>query len=108
MRLIIAILAGAFVVAPAMAEDLKVIDVTLKNHTFSPAEIHVPTGKPFFIVVHNEDDAADEFDMPRPAIEKVVAGHSEGKVRFPPLGPGRFPFSGEYHPETAKGVIVSE
>jgi hypothetical protein len=32
----------------------------------------------------------------------------EGKVRIRPLGPGRFPFMGEFHADTAQGVIVSE
>jgi hypothetical protein len=31
---------------PAIADDLMTIDVTIKDHRFSPSEIHVPAGKP--------------------------------------------------------------
>jgi len=102
-----ATLAGAAVV-PARAEDLQTYSLTLKNHRFAPTEIHVPSGKPFFVVVSNLDDAADEFEMRNPAIEKVIPSGEQGKVRMRPLGPGRFPFYGDFHQETAQGVIVSE
>ncbi|THD41941.1 MAG: cupredoxin domain-containing protein [Bradyrhizobium sp.] len=92
----------------ASAEDLTTYSLTLKNHRFTPAEIHVPTGKAFLVSVKNLDDTADEFDMHAPAIEKVIAPGGEGTVRIRPLGPGRFPFTGEYHADTAQGVIVSE
>jgi Cupredoxin-like domain len=96
-------LAGA-----ARAEDLQTYTLTLKDHRFTPSEIHVPSGKPFIVSITNLDDAADEFDMPRPPVEKVIQPGGEGKVRIRPLAPGRFPFTGEFHADTAKGVIVSE
>jgi heme/copper-type cytochrome/quinol oxidase subunit 2 len=92
----------------ARAEDLQVISLTLKNHKFTPAEIHVPTGKAVQLVIANQDDTADEFEMRRPPIEKVIAPGGEGKVRLPPLAPGKFPFMGEFHADTAQGVIVSQ
>jgi hypothetical protein len=94
--------------ASARAEDLATYPLTLKNHRFTPAEIHVPSGKPFFVVVSNQDDTADEFEMHNPAIEKVIPAGAEGRVRLRPLGPGRFPFFGDFHQDTAQGVIVSE
>ena len=103
--------AGAFacvVAGSARAEDLATYSLTLKNHRFTPAEVHVPTGKAFFVSVKNLDDAADEFEMHAPAVEKVIPPGQEGRVRIRPLGPGRFPFMGEFHAETAQGVIVSE
>jgi len=94
--------------APASAEDLQTYKLTLKDHKFTPAEVHVPSGKPFIVSVTNLDNTAEEFDMPRPAVEKIIAGGSEGKVRIRPLAPGRFTFTGEQHADTAKGVFVSE
>src|SRR5208282_391446 len=96
------------VVGAARAEDLATYSITLKNHRFSPTEIHVPTGKPFFASVKNLDDTADEFEMHNPAIEKVIPAGEEGKVRIRPLGPGRFSFFGDFHQDSAQGVIVSE
>ncbi len=92
----------------ARAEDLATYSITLKNHRFTPAEIHVPSGKPFFIAIANQDDAADEFEMHNPAIEKVIPADGQGTVRMRPLGPGRFPFFGDFHQDTAQGVIVSQ
>jgi hypothetical protein len=103
-----AVAAALAAVGAARAEDLATYALTLKNHRFTPAEIHVPTGKPFFISVKNLDDTADEFEMHNPAIEKVVPPGDEGKVRIRPLGPGRFSFFGDFHQDTAQGVIVSE
>jgi len=92
----------------ARAEDLASYPITLKNHRFSPTEIHVPSGKPFFVIVTNQDDAADEFEMNAPAVEKVIPAGKQGKVRIRPLGPGRFPFFGDFHRDTAQGVIISQ
>ncbi len=106
-----AALAAAFAVASlgaARAEDLATYSITLKNHRFTPAEIHVPSGKAFFVSVKNLDDTADEFEMHNPAIEKLIPPGEEGKARIRPLGPGRFPFFGDFHQDTAQGVIVSE
>jgi hypothetical protein len=92
----------------ARADDLATYSITLKNHRFTPTEIRVPAGKPFFVIVTNQDDTADEFEMTNPAIEKVIPPGDQGKVRMRPLGPGRFPFFGDFRRETAQGVIVSE
>ena len=102
-----AILACA-ILGAARAEDLATYAVTLRNHRFTPAEIHVPSGKPFFVVVTNADDTADEFEMHAPAVEKVVPPGDQGRVRIRPLAPGRFPFFGDFHQDTAQGAFISE
>jgi heme/copper-type cytochrome/quinol oxidase subunit 2 len=93
---------------PGRAEEPMTIEVTLKGHQFSPAEIHVPTGKPVILRITNEDDTVEEFDSTALQVEKVIVGGHYATVRLRPLGPGRFPFMGEYHSETAKGVVISE
>ena len=87
----------------ALADELSVIDVTIKHHQFTPAEIHVGVGKPVILNIKNEDDVPEEFDSPALKIEKVIGAGLAGKVRLRPLGAGRYPFSGEFHPDTAKG-----
>ena len=84
------------------------IPVTLKNHRFSPATIHVKAGEPSVIALTNNDDTAEEFDSTSLKVEKVVASHSSGNVRLRPLAPGRYPFMGEYHSDTAQGVVIAE
>ena len=100
-------LAGSLIMA-AVASAEPAIDVTIKDHRFTPAEIHVPAGKPVTLNVKNEDETAEEFESHELKIEKVSAGGTSGSVRLRPLDPGKYPFIGEYHEDTAKGVIVAE
>src|SRR5579883_2266800 len=45
----------------AFAESPTNIDVTIKDHRFTPSEIHVPIGKPTMLTIKNEDSTAEEF-----------------------------------------------
>jgi hypothetical protein len=79
-----------------------------RNNQFSPAEIHVPAGQKNQLLIKNLDPTAEEFDSTRLKVEKVIAGHSEGVVHLRSLDPGNYPFMGEYHSETAKGIVIAE
>jgi plastocyanin len=100
-------IAALLVLAPAFAraDDLT---LTIKDHVFSPAEIKVPANQRVQLTVINDDATAEEFDSTALKVEKVVAGKSKGIVRIGPLKPGRYPFIGEYHESTAKGVVIAE
>jgi hypothetical protein len=104
----IALAAAAFALAatPVLADGP--IPVTLKDHRFTPATIHVKAGQPAIIALTNNDDQAEEFDSTALKVEKVVAGRSAGNVRLRPLAPGKYPFMGEYHAQTAQGVVIAE
>ena len=45
--------------------------MTLKDHRFSPSEIHVTTGKPTVLKIRNEDATAEEFDSSALKVEKI-------------------------------------
>ena len=93
----------------ARAEDPSPpIELILKDHQFSPAELHVPAGKPAFLHVVNQDAAPEEFEVRQLAIEKVIAAGGSGDVRLRPLGPGRYVFIGEFHADTAHGAVIVE
>lgn len=99
----------ALSVSPALADDAaEAITVTLKDHQFAPAEIHVPAGKRVTIVLKNEDATPEEFDSSALKIEKVVAGGQQGTIHLRALPKGSYPFMGEYHEKTAKGVVIAE
>jgi hypothetical protein len=101
-------IAGAVVVSSPRAEEPPTILVTIKDHQFSPAEIHVAQGKPVILKITNEDATPEEFDSSALKVEKVIVGGTYGTIRLRPLGPDRYPFMGEYHADTAKGVVISE
>jgi hypothetical protein len=92
----------------ANADDLVTYEITLQDHHFTPAEIHVPSGKPFIVVITNASDSPDEFEMLLPARERPLDPGQQGKVKIGPLHPGRFPFFGESDPDNEQGAFVSE
>ncbi len=93
--------------AQANAEDLQTYALALKGHRITPAELHVPANKPFILVITNEDNTADEFEMSSPPLEKVIQPGAAGRVRVRPLSPGRFTFFDDFHP-SARGAIVAK
>jgi hypothetical protein len=106
--LLAAALLGPATGKSASADEPPQIRLTLKDHRFEPAEIRVPAGKPAILLLTNEDDTAEEFDSTALKVEKIVAAGHYATIRLRPLGPGRYPFMGEFHPDTANGVVVSE
>jgi hypothetical protein len=93
---------------PARAEEAQRIEVQLNHHRFEPPEIHVAAGKPLILHVVNADDSAEEFDSATLKVERVIAAGHYATIRLRPLGPGRYPFIGEFHADTAQGALVSE
>jgi plastocyanin len=93
---------------PAVADDPPRIEVTIRDHRFEPAEIHVPSGRRVILIVKNADTATEEFDSTALQVEKVIVGGTYGTVHLRPLAIGRYPFMGEFHPDTATGVVVAE
>ena len=68
----------------------------------------MPANQRLKITVINENPTPEEFDSSTLKVEKVIPGKSKGVVRIGPLKAGRYPFSGEFHEGTAKGVVVAE
>lgn len=90
----------------ALAADPVKLTLTIRNHKFEPAEITAPANTPIELTVVNADSTAEEFESKALKAEKVVAGGRSVVVRIQPQAPGRYPFVGEYHEETAKGVLI--
>ena len=101
-------LAAAASGASARAEEVFAATITIRDHRFEPAEIHVPAGKRIALTVVNTDPLSEEFDSAALKVEKVIAGKSQGVVHISPLDPGNYDFIGEYHEQTAKGRVIAE
>jgi len=84
------------------------IELTIKDHRFQPDRIEVPAGKPFELLVRNADATPEEFDSHDLHREKVIMGNGQAKIRIGALKPGEYAFVGEFHEDTAKGVIVAK
>jgi plastocyanin len=94
--------------AAARAADSAEMSISIKDHKFEPSQLKVAAGTPIKLTVNNLDATAEEFESSALRIEKVVAGKASAVVRIKALAKGSYPFVGEYHEDTAKGVLVVE
>ena len=89
-----------------MAAENSTFEMTIKNHRFEPAEITVPAGKKVKLLIHNSDTTAEEFESYQLNREKIIPGGKQAVIYIGPLKAGNYPFFGEFHEDTAKGVII--
>jgi high-affinity iron transporter len=98
-----ALLSGA---SSARAGELPLL--VFHNHRFEPARIEVPAHQKFKLLVKNTDDTADEFESVDLNREKLVAPGQTITVFLGPLDPGEYKFFGDFHQDTAQGVLVAK
>ncbi len=84
------------------------IELIIKDHKFSPETITIPAGKKIKLIVKNMDATPEEFESYVLHREKIIQPKGKAKIFIGPLKPGRYPFFGEFHADTAKGVIVAK
>jgi len=101
-------LAAALLTPLARADDMATYQILLKDHRFTPAEIYVAAGKPFVVEITNAGNAADEFEMLIPSIERTLVPGQHARVVIRPLGVGQFSFVGENDPDNEKGAFITE
>lgn len=90
----------------AMGGDIPVIQLIIQDHKFQPTEITVPAQRKVKLLVTNKDATPEEFESYELSREKIIPGGGQGVIFIGPLPPGRYPFFGEFHKDTANGVIV--
>jgi len=102
-----ALIAALFVLQPAAhADDEVSIQLTLKDHRFSPAEVHAPANKAIVITLKNLDSVPAEFESNMLRVEKVVTGGGTITMKIRPLAPGRYRFFDDFRPETQGYLVV--
>ena len=100
-----ACLAVAGGITAARADDLPTL--VFRNHRFVPNRIEVPAHVKFRLRVQNSDDTADEFESTDLNREKLVPPGGSITVFLGPLDPGEYRFFGDFHQDTAQGVLVA-
>ena len=80
--------------------------LTLRNNRFVPSELEVPANTRIKLLVVNEDSTPEEFESHELKREKIVTGKGTITVLVGPLAPGRYPFFGEFHMDTAQGALI--
>jgi len=89
------------------AEDI-LATLVIRDHKFEPAELTVPAGVKIKLSIENHDATPEEFESHELNREKIVVGNGTITVFIGPLEAGRYPFFGDFHQETAQGVLVAK
>jgi hypothetical protein len=97
---------GVLAAGTAVADDPLML--IFHNHRFEPARIEVPANKKFKLLVKNTDDSADEFESNDLNRETLVKPGQTITVFLGPLDPGEYKFFGDFHQDTAQGVMVAK
>ncbi|PKQ09439.1 MAG: cupredoxin domain-containing protein [Alphaproteobacteria bacterium HGW-Alphaproteobacteria-12] len=104
---IAALLLGATIAGgPALADELKVVEIKIENHTFQPSSVEVPANTLVKLLIENLDSTPEEFESYQLNREKIISGGETGTVYVGPLDPGTYPFFGEFNPDTAQGELI--
>lgn len=80
----------------------------IKDHLFFPSTVILPADEKVRLVIKNHDNSPEEFDSFDLNREKVIFGGKQSVIYIGPLGPGKYEFFGEYHSDTARGMVVVE
>lgn len=104
-QLAVALCAALAASAASAADEFA---ITIQNHQFQPAEVRVPANAKVKLVITNRDGSAEEFESHTLNREKVIPAGGTVTIFIGPLKPGRYPFVGEFHEKTAKGVVIAE
>jgi plastocyanin len=99
---------GLLGAAPAALAQVAEAHLAIRDHHFVPAELTVPAGTKIRLVIDNQDRTAEEFESYELNREKVVAANAQITVFVGPLEPGRYPFFGDFHKDSATGVLIAK
>ena len=87
--------------------EREIYKIVIKNHQFSPKELVVPANEKIKLIIENQDPTAEEFESYDLNREKIVTGNSKITIFIGPLKPGKYKYFGEFHEDTAQGIIIA-
>jgi high-affinity iron transporter len=98
----------ALVVGTPAARADDTIQLEFKQHRFVPERIVVPANVKFRLIVKNSDDTPEEFESTALNREKLVPPGQTVTVFLGPLEPGEYKIFGDFHQDTARGILVAQ
>lgn len=87
-------------------DNMLEVKITIKDHKFVPNIVEVPKSTKIRLIVHNEDDTVEEFESHDLHREKIVMPNESTNIIIAPLKPGKYEIFGDFHQDTAQGVII--
>jgi hypothetical protein len=103
-----ALLCALATLSPTLWAEDATYSLSIKDHRFIPAEITIPADTRVKLLVKNLDASAEEFESYELNREKIVPAGQEIVVYIGPVKPGRYPFFGEFHQDSAQGVVIAK
>ena len=103
---VIALTATLGLCGVAAAAEGVTVQLTLKDHAFSPAEPTVDAGKPITIEITNADPTPAEFESKQLRVEKLLVAGGKISVQVRPLTAGRYKFFDDQHQGTEGFLVV--
>lgn len=88
------------------AAAIEKLQLSIKGHTFHPAEITIPANTKVKLVIKNEDPTPEEFESHSLHREKLIPAGKSRVIFIGPLNAGTYEFFGEFNPKTAKGRVI--
>ena len=80
--------------------------VTIKEHKFIPDKLYISANKKIKLVVYNQDAEVEEFESFDLRREKIIPANGHIKLNIGPLEPGEYKIFGDFHSDTALGIII--
>jgi plastocyanin len=99
---------GLLAVAAGARAQVAEARLAIHDHHFVPAELTVPAGTKIRLLIDNQDPTAEEFESYELNREKVVPPNAQITIFVGPLEPGRYPFFGDFHKDSATGVLIAK
>ena len=104
--LIFAFLANLLMPFITLGFEGQVIHMQIKDHKFIPDTIYAEPGKKIKLVVENTDNEVEEFESVSLNRERIIPALSTVSIILAPLEIGSYEFIGEFHQDTARGVLI--
>jgi hypothetical protein len=108
MKILMSALLALMLPLLASATDAPGYTLTLKDHRYQPAELHIPANTRVKVELVNQDPSPEEFESDDFPAEKIVMPNSRTSLFIGPFKPGRYGFYGDFHQPTAQGTLVVE
>ncbi len=94
-------LAGA-----AVAQEMPVFKIEMKDGTITPKVIEAPANTPFKFEISNTGVSPVEFESLELKREKVLAPGATSSIVFRRVEPGEYEFFDDFHPEARAKLVV--
>lgn len=93
---------------PATAQPPAEVKLAMTKDRFVPAELRVEAGRPFVLVLTNQDDISHELDIPKLRLEKKIRAGQTIRVPIPALKAGPYDLIDDDATPSLKGTMIAE